>query len=667
VAGATFTPTPTRTPTNTTVPSITPTPTRGNVCEDGFEPDDSRGAARVINVQAPQERTMCPVGDEDWIYFGGVEGKVYTIDVTTMDPGIDLSLELFNDRGERIAFNDDFYDRDPANPNPFDTKPRIQSFRIPYDGSYYIRVRDVAGRGGTNFFYTIVLLDESFGPTPTLVAEICLDKFEPNGLPEEARLITSNERQEDHRLCPAGDADWSTFFGLAGKRYVMFTDTRRYTRNDVNQDTVAGADTVMVLTDRDGVTILDVNDDIPGASTLDSQIEFIPSVDGFYFVQIKNVGDIGNQFIRYDFTLLLCLPGQTDCGRGAAQGGQPEDPGTPGPTGTPAEFVLPTVAVIPSITPTTGAAANDPSSPDVTGATPDGFADDAFKQIWQRNDLSLAAQRIERSWLWGPSAFASRNEAYRQGQNGLRLVQYFDKARMEINDASQPRSSVGYVTNGLLVRELVTGAMQVGDNQFLAQDPAEVVIAGDADDSNAPTYASFATVIGERAADLTGERADRTLRRGGQVVPYEGRLDDAASFVRYVEETGHNIPRVFWEYLNSEGEIFDGEFFAYGQLFDWVNVMGYPISEPYWMRVQVNGRPTFVLAQAFERRVLTYNPTNAAAWQVEMGNVGRHYYAWRYETVATRQSEEPEVRSQESEDRNQEPGGKRLTKRDNRQ
>ncbi|NJM07394.1 hypothetical protein HC891_16235 [Candidatus Gracilibacteria bacterium] len=59
--------------------------------------------------------------------------------------------------------------------------------------------------------------------------------------------------------------------------------------------------------------------------------------------------------------------------------------------------------------------------------------------------------------------------------------------------------------------------------------------------------------------------------------------------------------------------------------------MGYPISEPYWMRVQVNGA-TFVLAQAFERRVLTYNPTNAPAWQVEMGNVGQHYYTWRYET-----------------------------------
>ena len=37
-----------------------------------------------------------------------------------------------------------------------------------------------------------------------------------------------------------------------------------------------------------------------------------------------------------------------------------------------------------------------------------------------------------------------------------------------------------------------------------------------------------------------------------------------------------------------------------------------------------------VLVQAFERRVLTFTPTNSPAFQVEMGNVGQHYYRWRY-------------------------------------
>lgn len=338
VGGPTFTPTVTLTPT--TGPA-TSTPTAGPVCTDGFEPDNNPASARALDVNTAQQHAICPAGDEDWLVFGGVAGKVYTIDVSRQDPGIDLTLELFDKNFNSIAFNDDFFNRDPANPNPGDTKPRI-TIRIPFDGPYYIKVRDAAGRGGVNYIYDIALLDESYGPTPTLVTAVCQDLFEPDGLPEQARLITSNEIQENRSLCPTGDADWVTFFGKAGKRYVIFTDTRRYVGiNKVNGEAQAGADTVMVLTDRDGVSLLDVNDDIPGGNTLDSQIEFTPEVDGFYFVQVKNIGDIGNQFIRYDLTLLLCLPGQTDCGRGATNTTRPVSPITPQPTGTPAnEFVI---------------------------------------------------------------------------------------------------------------------------------------------------------------------------------------------------------------------------------------------------------------------------------------------------------------------------------------
>jgi hypothetical protein len=350
VGGPTPTPTQTLTPT-TGAPTITPT--SGPVCKDGFEPDNSPAAARTLDVNTAQQHAICPSNDVDWLVFGGVAGKIYAIDVSRQDPGIDLSLELFDKNLNSIAFNDDFFNRDPNNPNPGDTKPRI-TIRIPADGPYYVKVRDSAGRGGVNYIYDIALLDQSYGPTPTLVREVCQDLFEPDGLPEQARLITSNEIQEDRKLCPAGDADWVTFFGKAGKRYIIFTDTRRYVGpNKVNGQAQAGADTVMVLTDRDGVSLIDVNDDIPGGNTLDSQIEFTPEVDGFYFVQVKNVGDIGNQFIRYDLTLLLCLPGQTDCGRGEAATTKPAQPITPQATGTPAnEFVLdPTNTPQPTATP----------------------------------------------------------------------------------------------------------------------------------------------------------------------------------------------------------------------------------------------------------------------------------------------------------------------------
>jgi hypothetical protein len=58
--------------------------------------------------------------------------------------------------------------------------------------------------------------------------------------------------------------------------------------------------------------------------------------------------------------------------------------------------------------------------------------------------------------------------------------------------------------------------------------------------------------------------------------------------------------------------------------------MGFPITEPYWTRAITAGREQWVLVQLYERRALTYTPTNPAEFQVEMGNVGQHYFRWRY-------------------------------------
>jgi hypothetical protein len=35
--------------------------------------------------------------------------------------------------------------------------------------------------------------------------------------------------------------------------------------------------------------------------------------------------------------------------------------------------------------------------------------------------------------------------------------------------------------------------------------------------------------------------------------------------------------------------------------------------------------------QTFESRALTFTLDNSPEWHVEAGNVGRHYYEWRYD------------------------------------
>ena len=106
--------------------------------------------------------------------------------------------------------------------------------------------------------------------------------------------------------------------------------------------------------------------------------------------------------------------------------------------------------------------------------------------------------------------------------------------------------------------------------------------------------------------------------------------------VAYVPETGHNLPGVFWNFLNQQSPVHSGVGSATSEpLFDWVYIMGYPITEAYWANITVGGKSYDALLQLFERRTLTYVPALADPWQVQMGNVGQHYYEWRYGKTGT--------------------------------
>lgn len=267
------------------------------------------------------------------------------------------------------------------------------------------------------------------------------------------------------------------------------------------------------------------------------------------------------------------------------------------------------------------------------------FADSAFESVWTRNDQLVASKAIARSWTWGPAPAATGMEPYAEASDGTgqRLVQYFDKSRMEINNPKASPTDKWFVTNGLLTVELISGQMQVGNSKFITQKPAPIPLASDADDTSAPTYASFGTVSNTSA----GEHRQPDKSNGGYAT---GRIDKAGAVkddptekgagtkIAYFEKaTGHNVPQVFWSFLNSSGAVRSGVSTANKPLLDsWVFVMGLPISDAYWATTKIEGKRQDVLIQAFERRVLTYVPGLAQGWQVQMGNIGQHYYQWRY-------------------------------------
>ncbi len=263
------------------------------------------------------------------------------------------------------------------------------------------------------------------------------------------------------------------------------------------------------------------------------------------------------------------------------------------------------------------------------------FADPAFEAVWQRTDALVASGQVKRSFYWGPAPLQAQMEPYAQGQAGKRLVQYFDKSRMEINNPAGDKNSPFYVTNGLLTVELVTGWMQVGDAQYVDRYPAQIPLASDSDDPSAPTYATFGKVM-QKADSNLGKAKPQAIDKGANITPASVQGYTAEQTIAYYEPaTGHNIPRVFWDFLNATGPVLQDGKTVTARLNDpWFYAAGLPISEAYWAKAKIAGKlNTDVYVQAYQRRVLTFVPSAPEGFRVQVGNIGLHYYDWRYKNA----------------------------------
>jgi hypothetical protein len=232
------------------------------------------------------------------------------------------------------------------------------------------------------------------------------------------------------------------------------------------------------------------------------------------------------------------------------------------------------------------------------------FAIPGFEAQWQAGEKIIPN-------FWGPLATAKdgRQEFYADAPDKQRLVQYFDKGRMELVN--------GEVHNGLLATELITGRIQVGDNTFDPREPPAIPLAGDLD-TPGPTYFTihaFASTLLSPIPRATGTPIMASVSASGEIVANAappGTKSVASD--GYDEPTKHNVAAPFTAYRDRVGFL----------------TIGYAISEPFWATVKVAGQQKAVLIQIFERRVLTYTVDNPDPFKVEMGNIGRHYYQWRY-------------------------------------
>ncbi len=247
------------------------------------------------------------------------------------------------------------------------------------------------------------------------------------------------------------------------------------------------------------------------------------------------------------------------------------------------------------------------------------FASLAFQQQWQAGEAIVPN-------FWGPlsTAHDGQQEPYKQATGGLRLVQYFDKTRMELTN---PVTDT--VTNGLLTVEMKTGRLQIGDDTFEQRQPAKANVAGDPG-SDGPTYADLAQLPEKQPdADIA---AFPFIYTNGTFTRPKTERDFPFDIFHFPDGSlGHD------DYVSDPGGRFGAVVFRPFRKFvpDFVALYGYPITPMFFAQTKIAGTQRTVLIQAFERRVLTYNPNNDPAFRVEFGNIGQHYYQWRYGTSAS--------------------------------
>jgi hypothetical protein len=201
---------------------------------------------------------------------------------------------------------------------------------------------------------------------------------------------------------------------------------------------------------------------------------------------------------------------------------------------------------------------------------------------------------------------------------------------MEINDPAGDPNDRWYVTSGHLPRELMTGTMQTGPAEFAATRDSFIAALGDPQSFPAyPELLSLYEQPGTISPSELGRPATDLLNPNLQITQFTDFTSDASTIL-VKGANNHGVPQAFIDFQNQQGMVYESGRFMRRKIFDPLFVFGLPITPAVWVKTYIGGVEQPILFQVFERRVLTYNPANEPAFRVEMGNVGQHYYQWRY-------------------------------------
>ncbi|CAN5777509.1 hypothetical protein BH23CHL2_BH23CHL2_28210 [soil metagenome] len=272
-------------------------------------------------------------------------------------------------------------------------------------------------------------------------------------------------------------------------------------------------------------------------------------------------------------------------------------------------------------------------APDDPPAVEPVVVDPTIQAVWDMTDGQIASGAVQRSWAFGPEPISAAYEYYPQSPTDFRKLVYYDKGRLDLLNPQSPDGSIWMVSGALLSTELLSGRIQLGEEEFVDREPAEIPLVGDLEQPEPVTYATLAIhssvvqpdehhlarangrEVDGRNLQQVGKHVTELLQPDGTIVP-GAVVDHDVTIVEYEAVLGHNVASPFAGWATDLG-------------IPALNLLGLPVTEPYWIETEIDAVPTLVLIQAFERRTLTYTPSNPAGWRVESGNVGLHYRLWR--------------------------------------
>jgi hypothetical protein len=123
--------------------------------EESFLQDNSRLLPSPLPANKIINGAISQPGEEHWFIIEGKKGENITIEILAHRLGslLDADLTLFDDKGKKLAQNDDFND-DSEGMETFHADPRLL-YKFDKDGHLLLRLRDVEGHGGKEYSYRL--------------------------------------------------------------------------------------------------------------------------------------------------------------------------------------------------------------------------------------------------------------------------------------------------------------------------------------------------------------------------------------------------------------------------------------------------------------------------------------------------------------------------------